>query len=181
MADEGIHVLLRDGTPVFLRPIVPDDKDLLVKALERLSEESRYRRFMSLMTGFTTDQLRRLTEIDHRKAFAWIALHAEDPEEPLGVARYVRLPDRPESAEVAVAVMDEYQRKGLGTILLEVLAATARAAGIRRFAGHLLADNVPMRRMLGRIGAELRLESPGVLEVDIPLDRVEEWSPRSEP
>jgi RimJ/RimL family protein N-acetyltransferase len=169
-----LRVALKDGTPVTIRPIRPDDKPLLVDGLARLSEESRYRRFLSPISGFTEDQLRYLTEVDYHDHFAWVALHGEWPDVGLGVARYVRLPDRPEVADVAVTVVDEYQGRGLGTILLAVLARTALAEGIRRFRGDVLAVNRPMRRLLQRFGAEAHLESPGLVEADLVLDRLTE-------
>jgi RimJ/RimL family protein N-acetyltransferase len=169
-----LRVALKDGTPVTIRPIRPDDKPLLVDGLARLSEESRYRRFLSPIGGFTEDQLRYLTEVDYHDHFAWVALHGEWPDVGLGVARYVRVPDRPDVADVAVTVVDEYQGRGLGTILLAVLARTALAEGIRRFRGDVLAVNTPMRRLLRRFGAEAHLESPGLVEAELDLDRLTE-------
>lgn len=126
---------LLDGTRVRIRPIVPQDKERLVAAFERLSPESRYRRFLSPVDEITPDLLRRLTEIDYVDHFAWAALLADDPGEPsVGVARYVRLPDEPGVAEAAVTVVDEYQGRGLGT-LLQALGAVALEHGIRRFRG----------------------------------------------
>jgi RimJ/RimL family protein N-acetyltransferase len=169
-----LTVALKDGTPVTIRPIRPDDKPLLVDGLGRLSEESRYRRFMSPIHAFTEDQLRYLTEVDYHDHFAWVALHGERPDLGLGVTRYVRLPDRPDVAEVAVTVVDGYQGRGLGTILLAVLARTALANGIHRFHGDVLTVNTPMRRLLRRFGADAHLEAPGLVEAELLPDRLTE-------
>jgi GNAT superfamily N-acetyltransferase len=170
------EVTLRDGTSVRLRPILPDDKELLVEGFRRLSPESRYRRFMSPIEELSQDQLRLLTEIDYVDHFAWVALDIDDPGHPgIGAARYVRVPDEPEVAEAAVTVIDDYQGRGLGTLLLEALGAVALENGITRFRGHALEDNRPIREVLEAMGATTAHDSPGMLriEVDLPA-RMEE-------
>jgi hypothetical protein len=103
--EEFVHrrtteVTLRDGTSVLLRPIVPEDKALLVEGFRRLSPESRYRRFMAPIEELTADQLRFLTEIDYVDHFAWMALDLGAAGHPrVGVSRYVRIPEETEVAE----------------------------------------------------------------------------------
>jgi GNAT superfamily N-acetyltransferase len=113
---------------------------LLLRRFERLSPESRYRRFLAPMPEMTEATVRYLTEIDHHKHEAMIALDEQTGEE-MGVARYVRDPDHPDVAEVAVTVIDDWQGRGLGTLLLEVISARARAEGITRFTALMLATN----------------------------------------
>jgi GNAT superfamily N-acetyltransferase len=91
------------------------------------------------------------------------------PDYGIGVARYVRLADDAQIAEAAVTVADEYQGRGLGTLLVGVLAATARMAGIERFRAYVLEANEPMLALLGDLGVEVTHDSPGVLRADIPL------------
>jgi RimJ/RimL family protein N-acetyltransferase len=166
---DQIHSALRDGTAVMLRPIRPDDKRRLAEGLARLSETSRAFRFMSPVDALTDEQLTYLTEIDYYDHFAWVAVLEERPDFGIGVARYVRLAEDPQIAEAAVTVADEYQGKGLGTLLVGVLAATARMAGIERFRAYVLEANEPMLALLGDLGVEPAHESPGVLHMDIPL------------
>lgn len=164
------EVVLRDGTRVRLRPILPEDKALLVEGFQRLSPESRYRRFMAPVQKLTDDQLRYLTEIDHVDHFAWIALDLDQPAHPgMGTARYVRIPEEPDVAEAAVTVIDDYQGRGLGTLLLEALGAVALENGIRRFRGYALEDNRPMREVLASMGASTAHDSPGLLRVEVDL------------
>ena len=84
------------------------------------------------------------------------------------VARHVRLPEEPTAAEAAVTVLDEYQGKGVGTILLRMLAGSARQHGIRSFRGYVLAENAPMMDILHDLEATVTQEGP-LLRVGVPL------------
>src|SRR5207248_3667603 len=115
-------------------------------------------------------QVRYLTEIDYRDHFAWAAVRGDRPEEGIGVARFVRLVGEPSVAEAAVTVLDEYQGRGLGTLLLGLLAVAARAAGVKAFRAYVREENEPMRELLLSLGASADFDSPGVLRLDVPLD-----------
>jgi catechol 2,3-dioxygenase-like lactoylglutathione lyase family enzyme/RimJ/RimL family protein N-acetyltransferase len=166
---EVVQSTLRDGTPVIVRAIRPEDKPLLVDAFDRLSEESRLHRFMAPITELSRKQLRYLTEVDYLDHFAWLGLLAQPPNPPIGVARYVRLADEPTVAEAAVTVVDEYQGRGLGTLMLGLLAVAASAAGIECFRAYVLVENRPMKDILEQLGAESHFDSPGVERLDVPL------------
>src|SRR5919197_5044015 len=127
-----LAITLRDGSRALIRPVRPDDKPLFAAAYERLSPESRRRRFLAAPSRLSTEDLRYFTEIDHRRHEALIAL---DPDtcDLVGDARYVRLPGERESAEVATFVADDWQQRGLGTALLTELTSLARANGLRRY------------------------------------------------
>ena len=159
-------VPLPDGASVLVRPIAADDKALIRAAYDRLGDESRYRRFLSPSPKLTESELRYLTEVDHRDHEALVAI---DPasQEAVGVARYIRASD-PETAEVAVSVVDDWQGRGVGTSLLRCLAGRAREEGISRFKGMMLATNVEMldlarrlgpARVVGRDGPTVELEA----------------------
>ena len=152
-----------------VRPIRPDDKRRLANAFERSSPESRYRRFLSPTNTLQSSQLRYLTEIDHHRHEA---IQAVDPhtDEGVGVARFIRSPEDPSVAEVAVAVVDDWQGRGLGTVLLHDLAARARDAGIERFSASVLAENKPMIEAFRRLG-DVRVtgRGNGVVELLIEL------------
>jgi ribosomal protein S18 acetylase RimI-like enzyme len=164
-------VELRDGTAVTLRPILPTDKDRLRRGFRRLSPQSRYRRFGAPVKDLSDKQLRYLTEIDHENHMAWIALDPAAPDSPaLGVVRCVRLSDEPDVAEAAIVVADGYQGRGLGSILLGMLAVSAIANGIARFRAYVLTENRPMLEMLHELGGTVALEEPGLYRVDLSLD-----------
>jgi len=165
-----LHVTLRDGTAVLLRPITPADKERLQEGLRGLSPESRYRRFMMPLKELSDRQLRQLTEIDYLDHMAWGAELADDPEAPgLGLARYTRLPDEPSVAEAAIAVRDSHQRLGLGTLLLGALARSAATNGVERFRAYVLEDNRPMLRILEGLGAQQCPAEPGLVCMEVPV------------
>jgi RimJ/RimL family protein N-acetyltransferase len=148
-----VRVQLRNGLLVTIRPIRPDDKTELAAGLERLSPESRRRRFLTAKPRFTSGELRYLTEVD---GFDHVALVAEAPDgHIIGVGRFVRLADNRETAEFAIVVGDAFQRQGLGRALAARLADEARAHGVGRFAATALSDNVAVQRLLHTIGARL--------------------------
>jgi GNAT superfamily N-acetyltransferase len=159
---------LPDGTRVRLSPVVPGDKAVLAEGFRRLSAASRYRRFMTPLEELDEGMLRQLTEIDYVDHFAWLALLADRPGEPaVGVARYVRLDEEPEVAEAAVTVADEYQGRGIGTLLLEALGAVALENGIGTLRGYVLEENRDMREVLEAVGARITHEAPDLLRADV--------------
>jgi len=162
---------LPDGTKILLRPIEPADKARLSVALGRLSQETIRRRFFAVKPRFTTSELRYLTEVDDHNHLALVAFPADDPETIVGVARCVRLPDTPDTAEFAIVIGDALQGHGLGTLLARELATVARAAGIRRFAASMLGENVAVHRLMSTISAHLELGrvDSGVREVIVDL------------
>ncbi|HLW17153.1 MAG TPA: GNAT family N-acetyltransferase [Actinomycetota bacterium] len=160
---------LKDGTQMLVRPIVPQDKDLLVEGFARLSAQSRFRRFLGYMDKLRTPLLRYLTEIDYVDHFAWVGFEVEKGT-GIGVARYVRMRDDPTAAEAAIVVVDEYQGRGAGTILLQLLGASALSSGITHFVGEALAENQPIRDLLENLGARVYDADAGEVgfEVDLP-------------
>jgi GNAT superfamily N-acetyltransferase len=166
-----IDVTLRDGGRIRVRPIAADDKELLAAGFRRLSPDSRYRRFFSSSGQLAPQVLAYLTEIDYDRHFAWGARDLDLPGEPgVGVARYVRRRDDPATAEVAVAVVDDHHRRGIGTILLTVLGATAREQGVERLVAPVLSDNAPVQALLHGLGATTRWDpSSGMTLAEVPL------------
>jgi GNAT superfamily N-acetyltransferase len=164
-------VILDDGTKVRLRLIRPDDKDLMLRAWERLSPESRYRRFFAAKTGLTDAELRYLTEVNHVDHVAIGATHGRRSKlEALGIGRCIRFADRPTVADIAITVVDDAQGKGLGRILLARLIAAARERGIERFRCDVLAENEGMRNLIRSMVPETIEHSEGpIVTVEMPL------------
>jgi RimJ/RimL family protein N-acetyltransferase len=144
---------LTDGSKVNVRPIAPEDEPLLHEAVAAMSERSVYFRFFSPLKRLPEALAHRLAVVDHRDRFALVAtsLKPTGKERILGVARYDRVPNT-DVAEVAVAVVDEYQRRGLGGALLVILARAAREHGIKNFTLIVLPENRQMLGLLRKMG-----------------------------
>ena len=162
---------LSDGTQVLIRPIAPGDKQRLSVALGRLSHETIYRRFLSSKPRLSSSELRYLTEVDGHNHIALVALLADDPDSIVAVARCVRDPGAPDTADFAIVVGDALQGRGLGSLLARELATAARAAGIRRFSATMQGENIAVRRLIRHFTATLEHEhvEHGVREVLIEI------------
>jgi RimJ/RimL family protein N-acetyltransferase len=160
-----------DGLRVGLRPIHPDDREALIEGFQALSEDSRYHRFLTPMPRLSDRQARYLTELDLINHFAWgIGIRDADGEiRGIGVARYVRDAADPSAAEIAVAITDEYQGLGLGSLLVRALAVVAETHGVRHLTGYMLGSNRPMVRIFERIGARMHTAGPGLLRGEAAL------------
>jgi len=149
-AMHGQHVRLADGGGIVVRPIEPGDAHDLAVGIQHLSALSRFRRFRAPVDHLSPAQLDELTNVDHESHEAMVAFDAATGE-GIGVARYVRAVDDPAQAEFTCAVLDGWQRRGVGTALVERLAARARAVGIERFTAVMVVGNEPARRLAARV------------------------------
>ena len=153
---------LPDGAPVLIRPIRPDDKGMLADGLRRLSPESAQRRFLTPKRSFSRTELRYLTEVDGRDHVALVVEPFGAAERRLiAVARFVRLQDDPEAADVAFTVADDWQNRGLGSLLGELIADEARRLGIRRFTATMASDNRPAHRLMAKLTERLEQHHVG--------------------
>ena len=168
----GAPIELRDGSRVRLRQGRSADRELLLRGFERLGPESRYMRFLAPMPELTEEMVRYLTDVDHHDHEAIIAID-EQTGEGLGVARYVRSEERPDAAEVAVTVIDDWQGRGLGTRLLELLSARAREEGIRSFTALMLATNEEMMDLFRRLDpVKIVDRDTGTVEIEVPIPEI---------
>ncbi|MFL6139910.1 MAG: GNAT family N-acetyltransferase [Frankiaceae bacterium] len=163
-------VVLADGGTCHLRPIRPDDAGLLVEMFQRLSPETIYRRFFMPRRELAPREVERFTTVDHVERVALIAtLHGE----MVAVGRYERLPGSDE-AEVAFVVEDAHQGRGIGSALLEHLAAAARERGVRRFLAEVLPGNRAMVGVFTDAGYEARRSyGDGVVTLTFPIEPTE--------
>jgi RimJ/RimL family protein N-acetyltransferase len=146
-------VLLRTGREVTIRPICASDGPALRAAYERLSERTRYQRFLAAKPRLSAEDVRYLTDVDGGDHYALVVTPTDRVDWILGVGRFVRHSDEPQAAEFAVLVGDPFQNEGIGTELIERLASAARARGIARFTATILADNRPAHRLIHRLAA----------------------------
>jgi len=163
---------LQRDTPIIIRPIDGGDRDRLRDSHERLSPETRYRRFLAVKPHLTSADIRYLVDIDGRNHVALVATLPEADGAPIvGVARFIRIPDEPEVAEVAVVVDDALQGRGVGTELLARLAEQAVARGVHRFRATMLADNIAVQRLFESLSAGPvdRRRQGEITEMEFPL------------
>src|SRR6266540_3121776 len=163
-------VVSADGRTVRIRPVRPDDDDRVLALYERLSPESMYLRFFSPVPAETARRVEHLTQVDNDQH---VVIVAEMGDELVAMARYDCLgSDR--AAEVAFVVDDAQQGHGLGTLLLEHLAAIGRAQGITRFVATTLAQNRRMLEVFQDAGYEVtsRFEQ-GTIEVAFSIEPTE--------
>jgi acetyltransferase len=155
------HWMLRDGSPVLLRPMKPEDEALVADFLGKCSEDTIYFRYFKLIRHWTHEMLIRFTQNDYDRELGLMAIgQPPGPEVMLGVSRLYMEPHR-EQAEFAVIVADPWQGKGLGPKLLEEVIAIAREQGVKRLLGDVLAQNQPMLEMVKRLGFTLKKDPEG--------------------
>lgn len=162
-------VTLRSGHRVLLRPLRRDDKHGLAAMYEQLSAESRYQRFFTVKPRLASASLNYLTDVDHYDHEAFVA-EVPASKQLVGVARYVRDRQRPEAAEIAVTVVDAWQGRGLGTVLLQRLSQRAAESGIRCFTAEILRTNKPMLGLVRQLGAaDLSSQQDGTVRARVEL------------
>jgi acetyltransferase len=145
------QAVLRDGSRVAIRPIRPEDAELETRFFERLSERSRYQRFMHQLPRLTPRMLARFTQLDYDRELALVALFER---EFVAVGRYAPNSDG-NTAEFALVVADAWQGKGLGRLLLEKLRVEARKSGYRALYGNIMQANHGMLDLALRLGFEV--------------------------
>src|SRR5215831_12315633 len=152
-AHEQLH--LADGSKVIVRAVRSEDGPMLQAFVRRLSARSRYLRFFAGVAELSAAQVDRFLRLDPNRGLAVVAISSQEPEAIVAEARCVLDRDG-RSAEFAIAVADEFQRRRLGTQLLRKLLAYASAKGVRRFFGEILAENHGMQALVRRLGFQLR-------------------------
>ena len=175
-------VLLRDGRAIHLRPIKPEDAPLEHAFFQRVGPESVYRRFFQVKTDLTPDELRHFTNVDYVDRMAFVAIRDD---EMVAVGRYDVLLDKSDDenriAEVAFLVQDDFQGRGVGSLLLQHLTVYARLQGVTEFEAFVLDDNRGMMRIFRNSGYKLvRQLGEGVYRVEYPIEysleaREAEW------
>lgn len=139
---DWLELLLRDGTPVVARPLIPEDRPALAEAYRRLSPEARYNRFWT-HTGEVVGEkmLDRVLRQDPATHVAWTILDLSREFTPLGGASWWRDAENPAEAEISLIILDAEQGRGIGTLLLAIMWLTAFRAGAESMVGYVLAEN----------------------------------------
>jgi RimJ/RimL family protein N-acetyltransferase len=170
----------KSGMDLFLRPIKMTDEHELKEFVHGLSDRSLYTRFISKRRDLPHERLQELVVIDYTQEMAIVAVvdGEEGKETFVGVGRYYIYPDR-QSAEVAFAVRDDYQKKGIGQELLSYLTYLARRQGLLGFTADVLAGNEPMLHVFEKGGFEMQKRTSAGL-VELKMTFKQETLPRSQ-
>ncbi len=163
-------VVLRDGGTAHLRPIHPADADAVQAFHTGQSQNSIYMRFFAFKPKLSSKELKRFTEVDYKDRVAFVITIGG---EIIGIGRYDRLDD-PAEAEVAFNIADAHQGRGIGSILLEHLAAAAHENGIRRFSAEVLPENRKMLMVFSDAGYDVKRHfDDGVVSLEFDIDPTE--------
>jgi GNAT superfamily N-acetyltransferase len=160
---------LRDGRTIEIRALRPNDQADLLAAVDRIGVQSMYRRFMGAKRYFSEKERAFFVNVDFINHVAVVAVIQEDGRQTIiAGSRYIV--ERPGSAEVAFAVIDQYQGQGIGAALLRHLATLARDAGVKEFTAEVLPDNAGMLKVFEKSGLKSSLKrAPGVVHVTLQL------------
>ncbi len=146
---------LRNGQRVEIRALQPTDRAGLLAAVDRVSSQSLFRRFFAVKRGFTEQEIRFFSNVDFVTHVALVAVMEEEGRPSIiGGGRYIVV--QPGKAEIAFAIIDQYQGQGIGAKLLHHLAAIARDAGLKELIAEVLPDNLAMLKVLEQSGLPLR-------------------------
>jgi GNAT superfamily N-acetyltransferase len=165
--------------PIVIEPLTPHDRPAVEFAFRRLGVQSRYQRFQGIKRELTTRELEYLTVVDHWHHEALIA-RSSSPRAPVGIARYIRGDDF-DVAEVAVEVVDRWQRQGVGHALMLALRGRALASGIDRFTATMLAENRGALALARTLGPTYPISTSGGvthLEIDLRPEPQRRFAPR---
>ena len=163
-----IAVTLSDSSELLLRPVLPGDSERSNHQSVEFSNETLYRRFMSPRAP-SAALMHYLFEVDYVDHFVWV-LADEADESVVADVRFVRDVNDASVAEVAFIVADDYQGRGIGSLLMDTIIVAAQVLGVHRFTARLLAENQPMRAILDRFDVQWKRDEPGVVtaEFDVP-------------
>jgi len=167
-----VPVSLRDGTVLYLRPVLPGDNERTIEGPVEFSRDTLYRRFQSVRSPSKT-LMAYLFEVDYRDHFVFVL--TEGPDGPVVAdVRFVRDESNPAEAEIAFIVGDAYQGRGIGTFLMAAIAVAADSDGVQRFTARVLSDNYAMRAILDHFGASWHRDDFGVVTTEIAVPRAED-------
>jgi RimJ/RimL family protein N-acetyltransferase len=148
---------LRDGSRVEIRALRPDDRTRLIAAIGRTGTDSLFRRFFAVKRSFTEQEIEFFLNVDFVGHVALVAVTEENGQpEIVGGGRYVVL--QPGTAELAFAVIDQYQQKGIGTVLMSHLISIARESGLKELVAEVLPDNTPMLKVFRSSGLPIDIQ-----------------------
>jgi acetyltransferase len=163
-------IALRDGTALTIRPIRPADMDLEKAFVKKLSDYSRYYRFMQPIRELSPAMLEHFTHPDYDREMALIVIANQGgAEEEIGVARYVKYPDG-RQCEFALAIADAWHGRGVGSALMQALMTNARSVGLESMEGFVLSTNQAMLKLVRFLGFSLKISKDDPTQMTVRKD-----------
>ncbi len=170
LIESGFEIPLRGGGRAQVRPITPADQPAMVAAFDELSLETRAHRWLTPLSKLPSSMLKRLTHVDQQNHVAWgVGLPTAPVERGIGVGRFVRLDDEPQTAEFALTIVDAFQGERLGTFLLALLYRLAQHRRIEVLRGVIAPDHSQMLSWMSNLGARVYGSSEGLMHADLPV------------
>lgn len=167
------HIYTKLGkTPILIRPLIPEDKDLILEGFRRLSSRSKYLRFFSASYNLSDKELDALVKMQNKDHLAIGALDlTQDPAKGMGLARYIQSEDDPNSAEIALVVLDDYQKQGLGILFMEVLFIIAQKNGYKSLCAYVMSENNAMIKILKPYAPSVKYIENGIVRFNVSLSK----------
>lgn len=159
---------LKNGSPVLIRPLRPDDRETIRRGVAELSSRSLYFRFLRTVRELSDEELTYLTETDGRNHFALLATNTEETR-GLAVARWVRLAEEPQVGEFAITVVDSHHGLGLATLLLACIVKSGKKAGLQTLRAYIHRENSAMGHVFRKAGGRLIRTEAGVQRYEMEL------------
>ena len=150
------HIVLGDGWRIFVRPVTPDDEDLIRNHLTHVSKEDLRLRFFDSIKEFSHQFISRLIDLDYARAMAFVAID-ETTKEPLGVVR-LHADASHEFGEYAILLRSDLKGRGLGWSLMQLMIEYGKSEGLKRISGQILQENTIMLKMCRELGFEIKTD-----------------------
>ncbi|WP_300375856.1 GNAT family N-acetyltransferase [Henriciella sp.] len=166
-----LHIKTDEGSPVLLRPLLPEDKPALADAIARFSNRSRYMRFFSGMTTIPDPVLDRLADVDGMRHIAWVAIDEATPGRPvIGAAHAMRATAHNESADFAIGLVDKWQHKGVARLLVALLVAESQIKGVEDMTADVLWENRKGKSLMKALDAASTGTDANVIHFQFSVD-----------
>lgn len=161
------QIQLKNGIQAQVRLLTRDDKKSLAEGFKNLSSRSKYNRFFSHIKKLTEKQLEYFTNIDYINHFA-IGVHGlvQGKQEGIAIGRYIKMPNEPDTAEVAITVTDDYHCQGVGKYLIKNIVQVARDNGFKKFVGFALPENKKAMKLMQVFKPKTTLEPGYICRID---------------
>ena len=161
---------IKEGLTIFIRPLIKEDRKAFVKAFSKLSDKTKQLRFLTSTEALSEKEFDYLVNVDHENHVAFCAYYSKNGEEiGIGVARYIRSIKKPNTAEIAITIIDEFQGMGIGKLLIQNIVAFAKQHGIEKFVANAYYLNNTILNIISKYPYEITGSSDGVLTIEIDI------------